>query len=185
MWRAIVSKNALVVLWSASAVVGAFGATFAMRHRTPGLARQAVRCVGTAGALGAAMMFLWAIVTHRAAGRTVHFDMLGGLRWLALYFPACFALEEVAFRGAVDAHLSPDARWNASSAFLSSALWGAWHLPIQVGRGSVVAALIALLVVHLPVGMLLAMGWRRSGNLVPSALAHAVIDAVRNAMVTP
>jgi membrane protease YdiL (CAAX protease family) len=41
-----------------------------------------------------------------------------------------------------------------------------------------------LLIVHCAIGVPLSLGWRRTGRLVAPALAHALIDAVRNALLT-
>jgi membrane protease YdiL (CAAX protease family) len=37
-------------------------------------------------------------------------------------------------------------------------------------------------VVHVAVGTVLSLFWRRSGNLVVPALGHAFLDALRNAL---
>ena len=107
---------------------------------------------------------------------------LGALaKYTALYYPATFALEEVAFRGAIDAHVhhDGDARgWQSAS--LVSALWGLWHLPVSAGL-PLPWMLLELVVVHVALGVWLSFAWRRTRNLGGPALAHAVNDAVRNA----
>ena len=103
--------------------------------------------------------------------------------YTALYFPATFLLEEVAFRGALDAHLhhEGDSRgWQ--SAILISVLWGLWHLPVTSGR-SLPHLVVQLVVVHVALGVPLSWAWRRNRNLAGPALAHAVNDAVRNAVM--
>ena len=58
--------------------------------------------------------------------------------------------------------------------------WGLWHLP--VASGFPLPLLVAeLVVVHVALGVGLSFSWRRTRNLGGPALAHAVIDAVRNA----
>jgi membrane protease YdiL (CAAX protease family) len=70
------------------------------------------------------------------------------------------------------------------TALYVSVLWGLWHLPIAGGGGQPLAATVAqLLVVHCAIGVPLSLGWRRTGNLAVPALAHALIDAVRNALI--
>jgi len=65
-----------------------------------------------------------------------------------------------------------------------SCLWGLWHLPIMpklnVGLLGTVAA---LMFVHGLIGVPLSLYWRRSGNLGVPSLAHAWIDAVRDALL--
>jgi membrane protease YdiL (CAAX protease family) len=98
-----------------------------------------------------------------------------------LYYPATFLLEEVAFRGAIDAHVHHDGDsrpWQ--SAVFVSALWGLWHLPVSSGL-PLPLMVIELVVVHVAIGVGLSLSWRRTRNLGGPALAHAVIDAVRNA----
>jgi membrane protease YdiL (CAAX protease family) len=41
-----------------------------------------------------------------------------------------------------------------------------------------------IVVIHTLVGVPLAFFWRRSGNLAVPAFTHALIDAVRNALMT-
>jgi membrane protease YdiL (CAAX protease family) len=61
-----------------------------------------------------------------------------------------------------------------------SALWGLWHLPVT--SGFPLPLMVAeLVVVHVLLGVGLSLAWRRTRNLGGPALAHAVIDAVRNA----
>jgi hypothetical protein len=52
--------------------------------------------------------------------------------YIALYFPATFLLEEVTFRGALDAHVHHDGETRGwQSAVFTSTLWGLWHLPVS------------------------------------------------------
>ena len=58
--------------------------------------------------------------------------------------------------------------------------WCLWHLP--VASGFPLPLLVAeLAVVHVALGVGLSFSWRRIRDLGGPALAHAVIDAVRNA----
>ena len=77
---------------------------------------------------------------------------LGSGEFLIL-FPVCFVMEEVAFRGMLDAHLqphSPSAKGGWISAAVVSTLWGLWHLPLSNLAPLEIAALIA---VHLVIGV--------------------------------
>ena len=137
-------------------------------------------------AAGAYEAMAWAYDPANGNTGVAHASILVGLRSFALYFPVCFVLEEVTFRGVLDTHVAQrdPGRWR--SALFVSALWGAWHLPIvhvaHVAAPRLVA-LPALLVVHVTIGVPLSFAWRRSGNLAVPALAHAAIDAVRNAFI--
>lgn len=102
-------------------------------------------------------------------------------KYVLLYFPATFLLEEVTFRGAIDAHVHHDGETRGwQSAVYTSAPWGAWHLPVSHALPFPLQ-LTELVVVHIVLGVPLSMTWRRSRNLAAPALAHAVNDAVRNA----
>jgi membrane protease YdiL (CAAX protease family) len=69
-----------------------------------------------------------------------------------------------------------------ATAVAVSSLWAVWHLPIAAMSAGLWTTIIALLFVHLAVGVPLSLYWRRSGNLFVPATAHAVVDAVRNAL---
>jgi len=181
--RAFAARQVVVGLWGIAAIARAGGAAYALRNRRPGLAREMVRCLAIAGAIGMFWVLLPAVAQQITGVHPAHASILVGLRAFALYFPVCFVLEEVTFRGVLDTHVAQrdPGRWR--SALFVSALWGAWHLPIVHVAGPRVAALPFLLVVHMTIGVPLSFAWRRSGNLAVPALAHAAIDAVRNAFM--
>lgn len=98
--------------------------------------------------------------------------------------PISFVVEEVSFRGAFDAHVhDPEESRGLFSALFVSALWGLWHLPVVIAQGSLVALLPQLLLVHCVIGVPLSIYWRRTGNLFVTGSTHALIDAVRNALL--
>jgi membrane protease YdiL (CAAX protease family) len=85
-------------------------------------------------------------------------------QYTALYFPATFLLEEVSFRGALDAHVHHDGESRGlASAALVSALWGLWHLPVSNAL-SLPFPLQAgvLVVVHVLLGVPLSIAWQPS-----------------------
>jgi len=94
-----------------------------------------------------------------------------------------FVLEEVAFRGALDAHVhhAGEGRGWQSAVFVS-ALWALWHLPISTGMPFPIL-IVVLLAVHILIGVPLSFAWRRSQNFAGPAFAHSAIDAVRNAFL--
>jgi membrane protease YdiL (CAAX protease family) len=169
--------------WYLCAAGGAVGAAYALRSFRRSGVRPLLVCLATAGGTGILLM----VLAQSARGplppvsaRTAQ----DALIWLVLYFPVTFVLEEVTFRGALDAHLHEPGEGRAlGSALLGSALWGVWHLPISAPHGFSALTVGSLVVVHSLIGVPLAWGWRRSGNLAVPALAHALVDAVRNAIL--
>jgi membrane protease YdiL (CAAX protease family) len=102
---------------------------------------------------------------------------------LAGYLALGFVLEEVAFRGLVDAHVhhrGEGRQWQ--SALFVSALWGMWHLPLVIGTLPTLLLPVALFVPYILIGLPLSFAWRRGGNLALPVGAHAVIDAVRDGL---
>lgn len=101
---------------------------------------------------------------------------------LATYLPVVFVMEEVLFRGLLEPYLhgstpGPD----RATALYGSALWGIWHLPVAfVTLGAL--TIPYLVVIHTVLGYVLVTSWRRTGNLAAPGIAHAVIDALRNAI---
>lgn len=163
--------------WLACAIAGAFGAAYAFRHFRDDTFRILVKCTLTAGLLGAALMTAAWLARPDAKPPSLG----AGLESLLMYLPVCFVLEEVFFRGALDAHVHrPGETRHWASAIFVSVLWGLWHMPIVPNPGT---ALIGLLIVHTAIGIPLSFCWRGSGNLAVPAASHAVIDAVRNALL--
>jgi membrane protease YdiL (CAAX protease family) len=104
-----------------------------------------------------------------------------------LFVPVVFLLEEVWFRCVLDSHLHhPGETRGALSAIYVSALWGIWHYPITPEPHrlqDLLPTLAYLLVVHILIGVPFSWSWRRSGNLFVPGSVHALIDAVRDAMI--
>ena len=180
--RALPGASGWLIGWYAAAIVGAAGAAFALRATTPvAMLRAALVPI----ALGAGGMAAVLGGIHIATGTPVHVLAVVGTvaKYLLLYFPLTFVLEEVAFRGALDAHVhhaGEQRGWR--SALLVAALWGLWHLPISNGLPFPLLVL-EVLAVHCLIGVPLSFAWRRTRNLAGPAFAHAAIDAVRNALI--
>ena len=171
-----------LVGWNLAAVTGAVAAAFSLRAGSVLATLRSAALPIAVGATGFALVFG---MVHVATGAPLPAvaALVAVAEYTALYFPATFLLEEVAFRGALDAHLhhEGDSRgWQ--SAILVSALWGLWHLPVSSGR-SLSHLVVQLVVVHVALGVPLSWAWRRNRNLAGPALAHAVNDAVRNAVM--
>jgi membrane protease YdiL (CAAX protease family) len=183
--RAVLAGEWVQAGWNLAAVVGAVAAGYALRRTTAGRVLRAAALPATIGVL---IMVASGVLQFVVLGRTpAPLAMLGtGLLYLALYFPATFVVEEVTFRGALDAHLHrPGEGRGWLPALLGSALWGLWHLPLvppAATAGAFAVQVAQLLLVHCLIGVPLAFAWRKTGNLAAPALAHAVIDAVRNAL---
>lgn len=171
-----------LVGWYLAAVAGAFLAAFSLQSSSvPAVLRSAMLPIAV-GASGFAIVYG---VIHIATGAPllVGAGIAALAKYTLLYFPATFLLEEVAFRGAIDAHVHHDGEGRGWwSAVFVSALWGLWHLPVASGLPFALL-LLELVVVHVLLGVPLSLAWRRSGNLAGPALAHAVNDAVRNAVM--
>ena len=175
--------------WSLVGVGGALGAAYAVRHARRETLRALLLCIATAGTFGILIMgatLLGGVVTGELALPTLRSGLWAGARALLLFVPITFALEEVTFRGILDPHVRPtDERGEARGGWLSaialSAMWGLWHLPMMKHSGLRTA--IGLVVIHTLIGVPLSLWWRRSGNLLVPAFTHALIDAVRDALL--
>ena len=172
------------VAYGIAGVAGAVGAVYALRS----MDRQAVRATVRASVIGSTAMVAVMVAYRLATGGV---DGFGGalapalaavVVSLATYLPVVFVMEEVLFRGALDPYLAgADAGHRRGSAVFGSALWGLWHLPVaSVALGALTVPY--LVGIHVLLGCALVAAWRRTGNLAAPGIAHAVIDAVRNAI---
>lgn len=102
--QALPGASGWLVGWYAAAIVGAAGAAFALRATT---AVAMLRAAMVPMAVGAGGMAAVLGGIHVATGTPVHvLAVLGTVaKYLLLYFPLTFLIEEVAFRGALDAHV--------------------------------------------------------------------------------
>jgi membrane protease YdiL (CAAX protease family) len=177
------------IWWLACCIVGAFGAAFGFSNFTKQTWKELGFCLLTAGVIGCGTMLLSAFANWALLHKPLVFTWaraIIGVHDFLLYVPVCFVLEEVAFRGAIDAHVfQPGDKGQWWTAFFVSTLWGWWHLPIVSATG--IARLMTLIVllpcIHIAVGVFLSLSWRRSGNLAVPATVHAFIDAVRNMLL--
>jgi membrane protease YdiL (CAAX protease family) len=165
--------------WFFCAMAGAVAAGYSLHYFSRAVIRPFLLCLATAGVLGAAIFVFFALYE----GGRLRFDPGAALSSLLLYFPVIFVLEEVSFRGALDTHVyRPGDRFPWPSALAVSALWGLWHLPTLPVEQRGVAMAGMLVVVHSLVGVPLSLYWRKSGNLLVPGFAHALVDAIRNAI---
>jgi membrane protease YdiL (CAAX protease family) len=140
-----------------------------------------IRATLVNGAILVGVMVAFRLVTggfHGNAGGAVVAAVISA----ATYLPAVFVMEEVLFRGLLDPYLHGSTpATDRASALYGSALWGLWHLPVM----SVDLGLLTvpyLVAIHTVLGYVLVTSWRRTGNLAAPGIAHAVSDALRNAV---
>lgn len=172
-------------VWALAATAGAIPAAWAFRRTR--LVTTLLYALPTVLA-GGVVIALLSLVQPVASGQP--FDLLGALGVGVLsalqYLPAVFVLEEVAFRGALDAHVQhPGERGGVGTALFFSAAWGAWHLPISSTPGLPLwMNLISVVLVSVVLGLPLAWAWRRTGTLAAPGLGHALYDGLRNAALS-
>lgn len=172
------------MLYDVAAVGGAFGAAYALRSSRRAIGWMLPLCVLIAAGIGVGLTTLDGLLSH-----TLHLYAPGpgaatAAYYFLLYLPAVFVMEEVFFRGVLDTFLHErETGTGWLSAVVVSSLWGLWHLPVVMGRGSIIVLTLALLIVMVPMGVTLSIFWRKSGNLLVPGAAHAVNDAIRNVLV--
>jgi hypothetical protein len=187
---ALPKKWWVVALWLVCAMAGAVFAAFALCRQRASPARRGLPSFVAAVLIGIGITAATALAAHHSMGFPLP-KLVFLLKQFSLYFTVSFALEEVAFRGALDSHVyQPQSDGQASnspwlSAIFVSALWGIWHLPTLPVRGApaFAAAIASLIIIHTLVGVPLSFCWRASGTLVLPAAAHALIDAYRNTVL--
>jgi membrane protease YdiL (CAAX protease family) len=173
--------NPFLAAYGLAAMFGAIGAVYALRAMNRDTARSAIRATLINGAILMVVMVGFRLATggfHGSLGAAV----LAAVVSVATYLPVVFVMEEVLFRGLLDPWLhgstpGPD----RASALFGSALWGVWHLPVMtVSLG--LLTIPYLVAIHTALGYVLVVSWRRTGNLAAPGIAHAVSDALRNAV---
>jgi membrane protease YdiL (CAAX protease family) len=167
--------------WGLAAMVGAVGAIYTLRAMDRDAWSATVRTTLITGAILGGVMIAYRLATGGFDGNLAG-AITTALISLATYLPVVFVMEEVLFRGLLEPYLhgstpGPD----RATALYGSALWGIWHLPVAfITLG--VLTIPYLIVIHTVLGYFLVTSWRRTGNLAAPGIAHAVIDALRNAV---
>jgi membrane protease YdiL (CAAX protease family) len=170
-----------LVGWGLAAMVGAAGAVYALRAMDRDAVRSTIRTTLVTGAVLVGIMVAYRLATGGFNGNLAA-AVTTTVISLATYLPVVFVMEEVLFRGLIDTYLhgstpGPD----RASALYGSALWGIWHLPVAfLALG--VLTIPYLVIVHTTMGYFMVTAWRRTGNLAAPGIAHAMIDALRNAV---
>ena len=110
-------------------------------------------------------------------------DFVGSvLRWTAIYFPATFVIEEVAFRAGLDAHVHRPGRAAPGGRRCSCRCSGAWAPRVADGMPFLLLV-VSLVTWHCVVGVPLSFAWRRSGNLAAQRSRTRPSAAVRNGLI--
>jgi hypothetical protein len=179
--RGAMDGDLVLATYGFAAIVGSVGAVYALRA----MDREAVRSTVQATLINSAILVGVMVIYRLMSGGFDGSAATAGVTLmtsLATYLPAVFVIEEVFFRGLLDPYLhgssiEPD----RASALYGSALWGVWHLPVVfVSLG--ILTIPYLVAVHSALGYFLVRSWRQSGNLAAPGIAHAVADALRNAV---
>jgi membrane protease YdiL (CAAX protease family) len=178
---AVGDGNPVLLGYGLAGIVGAVGAVYALRAMDRPDVRATLRATLVTTAILVGIMVAYRIASGGFDG-ALPAAVVAAVVAVATYLPVVFVLEEVFFRGALDTYLhgatpGPD----RATALYGSALWGLWHLPIaSIDLGIVLIPY--LVVVHGALGYALVAAWRRTGNLGAPGVAHAVSDALRNAV---
>jgi membrane protease YdiL (CAAX protease family) len=170
--------------WSVCATGGAIPAAYAIRHFRRTLIWPLLACLSINSVIDGltwTALSVWHVGKIASGPESIGDRIAIGIIMLLTYIPVVFVMEEVSFRGVLDAHLHrPGEGRGWGSAFFVSALWGLWHLPIA---GDISLEKIGvLLLVHCPFGVVLSLYWRRTGTLVIPGASHAFSDALRDAL---
>jgi len=165
-------------------VAGAIALAYALRNVKRPLLRPLAQCLAIVGGLATIMTITAAFGLGLLEQRSLVDRMTIGLTTMLRYLPIWFVVEEISFRGAFDAHLHhPGEARGIWTALYISSLWGVWHLPGNTWHLPIGTTIAALVVMHCVLGVPLSLYWRRSGNLLVPASAHAFADAVRTALI--
>ena len=163
--------------------VGGIPAAFALRRWNKEATRSLLFCLATAGLIGSGWMLYSVVSNEKLTAFSLAKAGFAAQQFLVL-LPVCFMFEEVSFRGVLDAHLHHDGDARSwLSALVLAELWGLWHLPL-FPPGEWLHAIPFVSLVHVSIGVWFSICWRRSGNLAVPCLVHALIDGIRNALLS-
>jgi membrane protease YdiL (CAAX protease family) len=179
--RGLQDGNGILTAYGLAAIVGSVGAVHALRAVDREAVRSTVQATLINSAILVGVMVVYRLMTGGFNG-SVAAAVVTLVISLATYLPVVFVMEEVLFRGLLDPYLHGSSTGpDRASALYGSALWGVWHLPVAfVSLG--ILTIPYLVAVHSALGYFLVRSWRRTGNLAAPGIAHAVADALRNAV---
>jgi membrane protease YdiL (CAAX protease family) len=179
--RGVQDGDLVLAAYGLAAIVGSVGAVYALRAVDREAVRPTVQATLINSAILVGVMVVYRLISGGFTGNPAT-AVVTLIISMATYLPVVFVMEEVFFRGLLDPYLHGSSTGpDRASALYGSALWGVWHLPIAlVSLG--VLTLPYLVAVHSALGYFLVKSWRRTGNLAAPGIAHAVADALRNAV---
>jgi membrane protease YdiL (CAAX protease family) len=179
--RGVQDGDLVLAAYGLAAIVGSVGAVYALRALDREAVRSTVQATLINSAILVGVMVVYRLMTGGFNG-SVAAAVVTLVISLATYLPVVFVMEEVFFRGLLDTYLHGSSTGpGRASALYGSALWGVWHLPVAfVSLG--ILTIPYLVAVHSALGYFLVRSWRRTGNLAAPGIAHAVADALRNAV---
>jgi len=171
-----------IVAYGSLAIIGAFGAAYALRAWNAQIFKALRGSMLWAGSIGIALLVLTAVARGGLTrlpepmplGSVIEFGVS-----FVQYVAVSFVMEEVFFRGALDAYVNNGEDDQVSATFVA-ALWGLLHLPISFAAAGFGASR-GCWGVHIAVGVPLALWFRKGRNLAVPAITHSFINAVRNA----
>ncbi len=166
-----------------AAIIGAAGAALAFRVLDKPNLRRVLFLLAATIPIGAFRLFIDSTVGGHGFGNMEIVSRLSTMiQSLLFYIPAVFVAEEVFFRGALDSYLHrSEKKFGWLSAAYVSVLWGLWHLPLV--HPLTPAIVLGIIGVQLFLGLIFSWLWRRSGNMAVNGSFHAIIDALRNALM--
>jgi membrane protease YdiL (CAAX protease family) len=176
------------ILWNAAAIIGAVAAAYSLRNFKKETIKYTLLCLATSGVISMALFTAAYFGQTILLKKELHPSLLVGVKSFLLYFPVCFMLEEVVFRGMIDPHIHRqyNKRGILSSIFVG-VLWALFHLPVTISTynstGEILAGIFSLIFVHTIVGIPLSIYFRKSGNLAVPSFSHAIADSFRNALL--
>ena len=179
--RGVGNGDPVLAAYGLAAMFGAVGAVYTMRAMDRDAVWSTIRATLITSAILVSIMVTYRIASGGFDGNLAT-AVVTAMISVATYLPVVFVMEEVLFRGLLDPYLhgatpGPD----RASALYGSALWGIWHLPVMsIALGAL--TIPYLVAVHTALGYVLVTSWRRTGNLAAPGIAHAVSDALRNAV---
>jgi len=178
---AVRNGDLVLVCYGLAGMVGAVGAVDSLRTMDGLAVRSTIRATLITSSILVSVMVAYRMATGGFTGN-LPAAVASAVLSVATYLPVVFVLEEAFFRGLLDTYMhgsTPGA--DRATALYGSALWGVWHLPVaSVDLGLLLIPY--LVVVHSALGYVLVTSWRRTGNLGAPGVAHAVSDALRNAV---
>jgi membrane protease YdiL (CAAX protease family) len=177
----IAAGNGVLVGYGLVGMSGAAGAVYAVRAIDRDVVSATIRATLITSAVLVGVMVAYRVGSGGFNGNLAT-AVVAILISAATYLPVVFVLEEVLFRGLLDPYLRASTPGpGRASALFGSALWGIWHLPVMtVSLGAL--TIPYLVAIHTVKGYVLVTSWRRTGNLAAPGIAHAVSDALRNAV---